>query len=144
MRILRGVAAPLATSTASVGLPVLQQAPGLWRLDMQQHDLSVPGREMVQQHVEIGPEASPVRHTHPGEEIICILEGSLEYQIESAIGHTVGGRRVSGGRAMSDDSMRTVLVALGAGVGVAAAKARGSGRHGFGRDGRRGRAFTGR
>lgn len=28
------------------------------------------------------PEAPPVRHTHPGEEIIYILEGALEYQIE--------------------------------------------------------------
>jgi quercetin dioxygenase-like cupin family protein len=59
-----------------------QQAPGLWRTDLQQHDLSVPGREVVQQRVEIGPEATPVKHTHPGEEIIYILEGSLEYQLE--------------------------------------------------------------
>ena len=44
-------------------------------------DLSVPGREVIQSRVDIGPEA-PVKHTHPGEEIIYILEGSLEYQIE--------------------------------------------------------------
>jgi len=60
----------------------VQQAPGLWRADLQQHDLSVPGREVVQQRVWIGPEAAPVKHTHPGEEIIYILEGSLEYQVE--------------------------------------------------------------
>ena len=60
----------------------VQQAPGLWRTDLQQHDLSVPGREVVQQRVDIGPEAPAVKHTHPGEEIIYILEGSLEYQIE--------------------------------------------------------------
>jgi quercetin dioxygenase-like cupin family protein len=60
----------------------VQQAPGLWRTDLQQHDLSVPGREVVQQRVEIGPEAPVVKHTHPGEEIIYILEGSLEYAIE--------------------------------------------------------------
>jgi quercetin dioxygenase-like cupin family protein len=41
-----------------------------------------PGREVVQQRVDIGPEAPPVKHTHPGEEIIYILEGSLEYQVE--------------------------------------------------------------
>jgi hypothetical protein len=28
-----------------------QQAPGLWRTDLQQQDLSVPGREMVQARV---------------------------------------------------------------------------------------------
>jgi quercetin dioxygenase-like cupin family protein len=60
----------------------VQQAPGLWRTDLQQHDLSVPGREVVQQRVDIGPEAPPVKHTHPGEEPIYILEGSLEYQVE--------------------------------------------------------------
>lgn len=60
----------------------VQQAPGLWRTALQQHDLSVPGREVVQQRVDIGPEAAPIKHTHPGEEIIYILEGSLEYQIE--------------------------------------------------------------
>jgi quercetin dioxygenase-like cupin family protein len=60
----------------------VQQAPGLWRTNLQQHDLSVPGREVVQQRVDIGPDATPIKHTHPGEEIIYILEGSLEYQIE--------------------------------------------------------------
>ena len=60
----------------------VQQAPGLWRTNLQQHDLSVPGREVVQQRVDIGPDAAPIKHTHPGEEIIYILEGSLEYQIE--------------------------------------------------------------
>jgi quercetin dioxygenase-like cupin family protein len=60
----------------------VQQAPGLWRTDLQQHDLSVPGREVVQARVDIGPQAPLVKHTHPGEEVIYILEGSLEYQIE--------------------------------------------------------------
>jgi quercetin dioxygenase-like cupin family protein len=60
----------------------VQQAPGLWRTDLQRQDLSVSGREVVQSRVDIGPEAPVVKHTHPGEEIIYILEGSLEYQIE--------------------------------------------------------------
>ena len=45
-------------------------------------DLSVPGREVVQSRVAIGPEAPLVRHTHAGEGIIYVLEGPLEYQIE--------------------------------------------------------------
>ena len=60
----------------------VEQAPGLWRTDLQRQDLSVSGREVVQSRVDIGPEAPLVKHTHPGEEIIYILEGSLEYQIE--------------------------------------------------------------
>jgi quercetin dioxygenase-like cupin family protein len=62
----------------------VQQAPGLLRTDLQQHDLSVPGRQVIQNRVEIGPEAPFVRHKHPGEEIIYILEGSLEYHIDGS------------------------------------------------------------
>lgn len=60
----------------------VEQAPGLWRTDLQQQDLSVAGRQVVQQRVDIGPEAPAVRHTHPGEEVIYILEGSLEYEVD--------------------------------------------------------------
>jgi len=60
----------------------VQQAPGLRRTDLQQQDLSIAGREVVQNRVDIGPEAPAVRHTHPGEEIIYVLEGSLEYQLD--------------------------------------------------------------
>jgi quercetin dioxygenase-like cupin family protein len=56
--------------------------PGLTRTDLQRHDLSAPGREMIQNRVEISPDAAPVRHKHPGEEIIYILEGTLEYAID--------------------------------------------------------------
>jgi len=59
-----------------------QQIPGLTRTDLQQQDLSVPGREMIQNRVDIDPEAPPIRHWHPGEEIIYVLEGTLEYEIE--------------------------------------------------------------
>ena len=57
-------------------------APGLWRTNLQRHDLSVPGREMIQSRVDVEPGSPPIRHTHPGEEIIYVLEGSLEYQVD--------------------------------------------------------------
>jgi quercetin dioxygenase-like cupin family protein len=60
----------------------VQQAPGLWRTDLQQHDLSVDGHEVVQARVDLGPEAPLAEHTHPGEEIIHVLDWSLEYQVE--------------------------------------------------------------
>ena len=56
-----------------------QQASGIERTDLQQHDLSIPGREVVQNRVDISPQAPAFRHKHPGEEIIYVLEGSLEY-----------------------------------------------------------------
>ena len=58
------------------------QQPGIKRTDLQRHDLSVPGREVVQVRVELAPGVSFPKHTHPGEEIIYVLEGSLEYQVE--------------------------------------------------------------
>jgi quercetin dioxygenase-like cupin family protein len=58
-----------------------QQA-GIKRTELQRHDLSVSGREAVQVRVDIDPGAAFGRHTHPGEEIIYVLEGSLEYQID--------------------------------------------------------------
>jgi quercetin dioxygenase-like cupin family protein len=60
----------------------VEQAPGLWRTDLQHHDLTIPGREVIQNKVELHPEAPAVRHWHPGEEVIYVLEGSLEYSID--------------------------------------------------------------
>jgi quercetin dioxygenase-like cupin family protein len=60
----------------------VQQAPGLFRTDLQHSDLSVPGREVIQNRVDIGPEAPVVRHKHPGEEIIYVLDGTLEYSLD--------------------------------------------------------------
>jgi quercetin dioxygenase-like cupin family protein len=56
--------------------------PGLTRTDLQRHDLSFPGREVIQNRVDITPDAPPLRHKHPGEEIIYVLEGTLEYSID--------------------------------------------------------------
>jgi quercetin dioxygenase-like cupin family protein len=58
------------------------QQPGIKRTDLQRHDLSVPGREVVQARVELDPGVAFGKHWHPGEEIIYVLEGSLEYQVE--------------------------------------------------------------
>src|SRR5262249_51247716 len=60
----------------------LAQPTGITRTDLQRHDLSVSGREAVQVRVDIAPGVAFGNHTHPGEEIIYVLEGTLEYQIE--------------------------------------------------------------
>lgn len=57
------------------------QQPGTKRTELQRHDLS-GGREVVQVRVDFDPGYVAPRHTHPGEEIIYVLEGTLEYQIE--------------------------------------------------------------
>src|ERR1700748_2999510 len=58
------------------------QQPGLKRTDLQRHDLSIAGREAVQTRVDFPPGVSAPKHTHPGEEIVYVLEGLLEYQVE--------------------------------------------------------------
>jgi quercetin dioxygenase-like cupin family protein len=57
------------------------QQPGTKRTDLQRHDLSAPGREMVQVRVDFDPGYASPKHTHPGEEIVYVLEGSLEYEV---------------------------------------------------------------
>ena len=37
---------------------------------------------MIQARVEIDPGVASARHSHPGEEIIYVLEGALEYRVE--------------------------------------------------------------
>jgi quercetin dioxygenase-like cupin family protein len=65
------------------GLHLAAQPSGTNRIDLQRHDLSVPGREVVQTIVELEAGVTSSRHTHPGEEIVYVLEGApLEYQLE--------------------------------------------------------------
>ncbi|QEM11453.1 cupin domain-containing protein [Mucilaginibacter rubeus] len=52
------------------------------RTELQRHDLSIPNHEMVQIRVDIEKGQSYPQHKHPGEEIIYVLEGVLEYQVE--------------------------------------------------------------
>jgi quercetin dioxygenase-like cupin family protein len=76
------VAAVIVASGLVLHAARAQQA-GSRRIDLQRHDLSVPGREVVQTIVELDPGVKSSRHTHPGEEIIYVLEGApLEYEVE--------------------------------------------------------------
>jgi quercetin dioxygenase-like cupin family protein len=60
------------------------QAPGITRTDLQRHDLSVPGREVIQVRVDFAPGVVAPRHSHPGEEIVYEVEGSLEYRLDGS------------------------------------------------------------
>ena len=53
------------------------QQPAFKRTVLQQSDISSPGREVVQAVAEFEPRATPGRHTHPGEEIGFVLEGTF-------------------------------------------------------------------
>jgi quercetin dioxygenase-like cupin family protein len=58
------------------------QQPGITRTDLQRHDLAVPGREVVQVRVDFAPGVGFPKHSHPGEEIVYVIEGLLEYEVE--------------------------------------------------------------
>lgn len=78
-----GLVAGLALSLAT-GTTALAQQQGMRRTELQRHDISVPGHEVVQMRVEFDPGHGIPRHTHPGEEVVYVLEGTVEYQIEGS------------------------------------------------------------
>jgi quercetin dioxygenase-like cupin family protein len=83
MKAIRVVAVVALIATTSLALHVTQaQQVGARRIDLQRHDLSVTGREVIQTIVELAPGTTAPRHTHPGEEIIYVLEGTWEYTVE--------------------------------------------------------------
>jgi quercetin dioxygenase-like cupin family protein len=84
MKTLRTMALAALILGSSIALPVAQaqQPQGITRTDLQRHDLSAPGREAVQVRVDLAPGVAFGKHTHPGEEIIYVLDGTLEYQLE--------------------------------------------------------------
>jgi quercetin dioxygenase-like cupin family protein len=60
----------------------VMQSSGIGRTDVLQNDLNHPGREVIQTRVDFPPGATAAAHTHPGEEVAYILEGTLEYNLE--------------------------------------------------------------
>ena len=63
-------------------LPAQPRPAGTARTDLQRHDLSMNGWEVLQARVDFAPGASFPRHSHPGEEIIYVLSGTLEYALD--------------------------------------------------------------
>jgi quercetin dioxygenase-like cupin family protein len=55
---------------------------GLKRTDLSRHDISIEGREVIQTRVDFSPGAVAPWHSHPGEEVIYIPEGTLEFQLQ--------------------------------------------------------------
>lgn len=80
MRWPRLFAAILA-ATGAVVVGAAQTPSGITRTDLQRESLAMPGREAIQVLVEFAPGASFPAHSHPGEELVYVTEGSLEYAI---------------------------------------------------------------
>lgn len=64
---------------------LMAQQPGFSRAVLQKGDLSTPGREAVQVRAEFDPGAAAGKHTHPGEELGYILDGTLVLEVEGKV-----------------------------------------------------------
>jgi quercetin dioxygenase-like cupin family protein len=58
------------------------QQTGVKRTDLQRHDIAAAGYETIQARIELEPGKAVGMHSHPGEEVIYVLEGTFEYQLE--------------------------------------------------------------
>jgi quercetin dioxygenase-like cupin family protein len=77
------VSAAVVVAMGTWGIQTLNaQQPGFKRVAIQDQDLSVPGRHAVQAKGEFDPGGAIGRHTHPGEELSVVLEGTLTLKID--------------------------------------------------------------
>lgn len=67
----------LTITAGSLAAGLYAQQAAFKRTVLQQADISAPGREVVTAMVEFQPGGSPGRHTHPGEEVGYVVDGSI-------------------------------------------------------------------
>jgi quercetin dioxygenase-like cupin family protein len=65
------------------------QQPGFTRKMLQDQNLSAHGRHAVQVVAEFAPGVAAGKHTHPGEELGYLLEGSILLEIEGEAPRTL-------------------------------------------------------
>ena len=82
MKTTRIIAAVLLFTGASAPHLAHAQWAGITRTDLMRDDLSTPGREVIQALVKFAPGASAPRHSHPGEELVYVVQGEFEYQLD--------------------------------------------------------------
>jgi quercetin dioxygenase-like cupin family protein len=83
MKTIRFIAAATLVIAGALAPEVaLAQWQGVKRTDLQRHDLSIPGREVFQVLVEFAPGVVAPNHSHPGEEIVNVVDGVLVYELE--------------------------------------------------------------
>lgn len=84
-----GVTGISAAVLALALVTVSAQAPTVKRTVLQKVDISAPGREAVTAKAEIPPTGSTGKHTHFGEEIGYLAEGTLTLEVEGVPARTV-------------------------------------------------------
>jgi quercetin dioxygenase-like cupin family protein len=83
MKTTRIIAVSTVTIVSALALHFASaQQPGVKRTELQRHDLSAPGREVIQVRVAVDPGVALPMHSHHGEEIVYVLEGAWAFQLE--------------------------------------------------------------
>jgi quercetin dioxygenase-like cupin family protein len=83
MKPTYALSALLIALAGAAALPATaQDLSGIHRKELSRFDLSMPGWEEHQQRLDIDPGKLAPKHKHPGEEIIYVIEGTIEYQLE--------------------------------------------------------------
>lgn len=77
-----GLASLLAIASATAPQAHGQALQGTHRQELSRHNISIPGYEEIQLRVDIDPGKTAPNHRHPGEEIIYVIEGTLEYRLQ--------------------------------------------------------------
>jgi quercetin dioxygenase-like cupin family protein len=83
MKTIHAIALALAFagSASPLGVALAEQQP-LQRTDLLKNDVDIPGHQVVQVRVDFAPGALAARHSHPGEEVAYVLEGTLQYELQ--------------------------------------------------------------
>ena len=76
------VIAAVALLSLLMPYSLVPQQPGIKRTELQRYDLSAPNREMIQVRVDFAEGASFGKHSHPGEEVIYVIEGTIDYYVD--------------------------------------------------------------
>lgn len=72
-----------------VAVSVMAQAPTVKRTVLQQVDVATPGREAVTGKAEIPPTGSTGKHTHFGDEVGYVADGTLMLEVEGQPAKTI-------------------------------------------------------
>jgi quercetin dioxygenase-like cupin family protein len=80
--MLLAITTMIALATLATANVAQAQNSGISRTELQRHDMGTKGIEAVQVRIDFEPGAVAGNHNHPGEEIIYVLEGLLEYHVK--------------------------------------------------------------
>lgn len=79
--IRRWLIAGAMLASLGLGAALYAQQPGFTRKMLQDQNLSVSDRHAVQVVAEFIPGGAAGKHTHPGEELGYVLEGTLQLEV---------------------------------------------------------------